>query len=657
VSELEDSITSLKVNLAKVGEQFSEIQRTLQEREATIRKTMQEVLDGTRLTQVDPAKQEEFLKIFPKRPYAIVSKTEQRALVACPIHIPLAIGWLIKQDGAYNIWEVNKFIPLFQPVPQDLLEELDFRPAFDGLTVEAGEIHIARPDIDQAQEVFKHYRRYLSRVEDEQTIRIKPNQDFEVIAALIRDGILPFTPHPVAKDDLRSRHDLPSSSLELRDYQQRDYEKWLANGTVGLQYPMGAGKSFVALYAMQMLKGRKLVLVPTKTLKEQWTEYIHQYLTIPAGEWVVEVYHQTAMKRLKDQEFSLIVFDEMHRLPANTFLQLATLKCKYRLNLTGTPWREDGRHDLVFALSGLPLGVDWQFFIKQGIIKPPEITIHVVRDLAGKFAKLDELMQAPGKTLIFCDLKALGRKISERYHIPFVSGETQERLATVRANEKVAISRVGDLGLSLKDLAQVIEFDFLFGSRTQFAQREGRMHHAKKAGHYHSIMTVYEYLRYRKRFSGLESKGFAIRILKEPGVEKALEYGLSAARGERVPAPVRRAPPPPTKAAVGRVSAAPQPALDVAAAVASGALPFISDRAKPDRDTVLLILGSRLAREHQGLRAQDVGTVLTHFYIRFDGKALARDLWHLYEAGTISGRRISKGVRRYFYEPPKEAKG
>jgi len=102
------------------------------------------------------------------------------------------------------------------------------------------------------------------------------------------------------------------------------------------------------------------------------------------------------------------------------------------------------------------------------------------------------------------------------------------------------------------------------------------------------------------------------------------------------------------------VSAAPQPALDVAAAVASGALPFISDRAKPDRDTVLLILGSRFAREQQGLRAQDVGAVLTHFYIRFDAKALARDLWHLYEAGTISGRRISKGVRRYFYEPPKE---
>lgn len=652
MTEIEDSITALKVNLAKVGEQFGEIQRALQEREATIRKTMQEVLDGTRLTQVDPAKQEEFLKIFPKRPYAIVSKTEQRALVACPIHIPLAIGWLVKQDGAYNIWEVNKFIPLFQPVPQDLLEELDFRPAFDGLTVEAGEIHIARPDIDKAQEVFKHYRRYLSRVEDEQTLRIKPGQDFEVIAALIRDGILPFTPHPVAKDDLRAASFLPK--FTLRDYQRRDYEKWLANGTVGLQYPMGAGKSFVALHAMQLLKGRKLVLVPTVTLKEQWTEYIEQYLTIPAEEWQIEVYHQSAMKRLKDQEFTLIVFDEMHRLPANTFLQLSTLKSKYRLNLTGTPWREDGRHDLVFALSGLPLGVDWQFFIKQGIIKPPEITIHVVRDLAGKFGKLDELMQLPGKTLIFCDLKALGHKISQRYDIPFVSGDTHDRLTVVRANEKVAISRVGDLGISLKDLAQVIEFDFLFGSRVQFAQREGRMHHAKKAGSYHSIMTAYEYLHYRKRFSGLESKGFAIRILKEPGVDKVLELGLSAARGERAPSPTRRGSSPPPVAPAAP-SPPPVPVLDVAGAVASGALPFISDRAKPDRDTILLILGSRFAREHQGLRAQDVGAVLEHFFIKVDGKTLARDLWHLYDARTISGRRISKGVRRYFYEPPKEA--
>jgi hypothetical protein len=203
------------------------------------------------------------------------------------------------------------------------------------------------------------------------------------------------------------------------------------------------------------------------------------------------------------------------------------------------------------------------------------------------------------------------------------------------------------LGISLKDLAQVIEFDFLFGSRTQFAQREGRMHHAKKAGSYHSIMTVYEYLKYRKRFSGLESKGFAIRVLKEPGVDKALEYGLTAPRERAALPPHRTAPPAPPVPV--------KPVLDVAGAVASGALPFISDRAKPDRDTLLVILGSRFARERGGLRVQDVDAVLDHFFLRRRQDWAKDTMKRLYLAGEIQGRRESKGIRRYFYEPPKEA--
>lgn len=638
MSDLVKEAGKLAEEHAALKQRVAKFQELLREQEESLAHSMKRALSDPNLGDIDKAKLAEFLEKFAKRPYAILQKTENQAIVACPIHIPLVLGWLIKQDGAYNLWQVNKFVPLFQSVPQSLLDELNFQPAFNGITVEGGELRIERPDLDDPQEVFKRYRKHLSQIEDTHTIRVKPNAEFELIAALIRDGVMPFSPRPVAPEDLRDI----TPKIQLRDYQQRDYDTWLDNGVVGLMYPMGAGKSFVPLYAMDKLKGKTLVMVKNKTLREQWLEYIREWTSLTPEEYLVVVYHKSAMKQLQGIEFTLIIFDECHTLGANTFLQFTTLIAKYRFFLTGTPWREDGRHELVLAIMGLPLGVDWGYFLELGIIKQPVITVWVVQDQKAKLAKLAELLQREGKTLVFCDSLALGEKLSQVHGIPFVSGKTQRRLEVVRGSRQVIISRVGDLGLSLKDLDRVIEIDFLYGSRTQEAQRIGRLHHAAKAGEHFLIMSAYEYARYQKRLWGVESKGFKVNLQKAAGVDKHLEYASSVS--PRSAAKTRLAKPKPV------IAPKPSPSSVIVDAVKAGKIPFLSDLDKPDKPTILKILGCPYARLLAGLRFSDVYAILDHFFIIFNKEAVRSMIKQMYKSGRIKGRRVSKAVRRYFYE-------
>ncbi|PJC01980.1 MAG: helicase, partial [Candidatus Komeilibacteria bacterium CG_4_9_14_0_8_um_filter_36_9] len=85
------------------------------------------------------------------------------------------------------------------------------------------------------------------------------------------------------------------------------------------------------------IKGDKLVVVPTLTLKEQWEERIKKFIPEFQNETEVVTYH--AYEKLRNREFSLIIFDECQHLPANTFIRLSTLKTKYRLGFSGSPFR------------------------------------------------------------------------------------------------------------------------------------------------------------------------------------------------------------------------------------------------------------------------------------------------------------------------------
>lgn len=440
------------------------------------------------------------LKHFMDQPYVLIPKDTGEWYVVVPKFIDMQVGWLEKSTKSYNVFVVNQYIAWLTDIPNDLQEKLGLEPPRP-VRVQNGAIFPS----EYSEEFWERYRRYLYRRE-EGKIRIQKGYEFRLLAAMIRDSFLPF-PYKKVDSDLLQEADI---GFSLRDYQRRAWEKFRELGALGVYWPFGAGKTFLGLYAIAHLKGPKLVVVPTRTLKEQWIERLDEYVGRDA-QVTVETYR--SYSKVKDKEYNLVVFDECHRLPANTFSRLATLKTKYRLGLSATPYREDGRTEYIFALTGYPIGIDWNKLFEQNFVRKPVVTVYLFETPHQKKVKLEKLLKEPMKTLIFCDSIELGKNLSEKHDIPFVYGETTNRLEIIRKNQTAIVSRVGDEGLSVHDIERVIEIDFLYGSRRQEAQRVGRLLHSQEPGQHIVLMTDGEFERFEKRFYSLYEKGFKIDII------------------------------------------------------------------------------------------------------------------------------------------------
>jgi len=451
----------------------------------------------------------EALPDFLAEPYLVLPKRMEKGqavewYVVVPRIIDFQLGWLERSTRSYNIFIVNQYVKWFSDVPRELEQRFNLRPlplqVVDGLLLTGDEYQ---------EEAWKRYRRHLYQREGGGAIRIKKGSEFRLIAQILEDGCLPFAPRPVDPEDLQE----PKTSIQLRDYQREAWGTFLNYGATGVYWPFGAGKSYYGCYALAAIKGPKLVVVPTRTLKEQWLERLSELTTI-ASEVQVETYH--AFHKVKDREYTLTIFDENQHLPANTFIRLATIRTKYRMGFSGSPYREDGRVNYIIALTGYPVGLAWEKFFELGIIRKPKVTVYVLKDLRGKMAKLRELLAKEfGRTLIFCDGLELGERIAREHGLEFVSGQTTNRLETIRQNQRVVISRVGDEGISIPDIDTVIEVDFLYGSRMQQSQRSGRLlHSSKEATNHFILMTEEELAKYGKRLLALYERGYRVNIVR-----------------------------------------------------------------------------------------------------------------------------------------------
>jgi len=205
----------------------------------------------------------------------------------------------------------------------------------------------------------------------------------------------------------------------------------------------------------------------------------------------------------------------VHHLPAKTYIRLATLRAKYRIGLSGSPFREDHRESYIFALTGFPVGVDWSYFIEKGIVRKPVCKVYIVGSEGRKLKLLQDLLKIPVKTIIFSDSIRLGELISKRLGIPFVYGATRDRMEILRKAQVAVVSRVGDEGISLPDIERVIEVSFLYGSRMQESQRFGRLMHALREEPEHIIIfTEEEYQKYHKRLYSIAERGFRIDVIR-----------------------------------------------------------------------------------------------------------------------------------------------
>lgn len=534
-------------DIAKAEDKLTKIVEILNKRKATLEKTVKEQAKALNWSRYRP----EYLRQFVEEPYVIEPSRigKSGSIIEWHVYVPkmvdFHVGRLERATHSYNVFSVTQYMQHFAEIPEELssrFPRLDIEmKVVDGLLL---------TDTKDTDAIWSKYRTYLYRKEGPGKLAIKKGGEWELIAQILEDGGLPFAPNAVDPEDLRPRscngfagHD----TWKMRDYQADAYRQFEKYGAIGIYWPFGTGKSWFGLDLMDRLKGPKLIVVSTLSLKEQWQERMTECIcghhkkehpgfkcshegckctnykpVIPVQRqaecFIVTYQSRREIEELtkKYKEFTLAVYDEVHHLPAKTFMQLSTIPCKYRLGLTGSPYREDGHINYIMALTGYPLGLAWSKFIAEGIIRLAQIQVHVVRKPQHKLPLLDYLLERDlGKTMIFSDSLDLGDTIARKYGLEWINGSTRRRIETIRKNERIVISRVGDEGLSIPELDTIIEIDFMGGSRMQALQRVGRLSHreiqpdAEPAVH-HILMTEEELEKYGKRLLAYYDKGYKV---------------------------------------------------------------------------------------------------------------------------------------------------
>ena len=444
----------------------------------------------------------QFLDFF-KKPYVTTPNGKNSILVFVPKFVKdFQVGWLYKEDDSYYVYELNQYSSWLGDVPRELLEQINFQQELEGY-IKGNTINF---EPDQKDAIKKKFGSTLTDY-TETTARITRGNTFQVIADMVEAGCLPFKAQKVEEDDLRE-----SNLIKLRDYQEVAYKKFLETGAVGVFYPTGSGKSFIAMHCIETIRGKKALIVPSKTLVEQWNYYLDTYIPQFKNEVIVSTYQGF---NNVDDNFTLIIYDEAQRLPANTFSKLAVVNTKYRLGLSASPHREDGRESFIFALTGFPVGLNWQTYMTDTKKSYFPIDVITVKHATQKIKKVEQLLEDK-KTIIFCDNIRLGKEIAEKLKVPHVFSETKNRVSIIQNNQVTVVSRVGDLGLSIRNLKRIIEVDFLFGSRQQELQRLGRLMHSTETDLKHCIiMTEEEVEKHSKRLWALQEKGFHVRFAEK----------------------------------------------------------------------------------------------------------------------------------------------
>lgn len=473
------------------------------------------------------------LENFFKYPYCILpGKHEGECYLAIPKFVDSHFGWLHKVTPSFNIFLVNQYVDWLGELPAALKKEMKFA---DPLDVHLDNDYIVGPD---TAKLYDKHPQFFTKQKDGRLL-VDKSRHFEMLAALIKDGILPFIPKPVAKADLVERR----CDIQLRDYQLEAWKEFLKYSNIGAFFPPSTGKTYLSIHALTHIVGPNLVAVPSRLLVEQWVERLELYTDLRVGWWenetqrkhvfkeleegridVVVCTYQSATKHSASVQFKLLIIDEVHHLPSNEFSKLSTVKREYTIGLSATPQREDEREEFIFALTGKPVGLAWEVFKKLGIIQNPPMHVWIVKNEIDRIKQIEKLLNEQIKTIIFCDSIELGKTVSKRFNVPHIHGGSKEKLAAMKDALVSVVSRVGDEGVSLSDIQRVIEISWLHGSRRQELQRFTRLLHGKNTkGEAHIVMTGQEYQTDHKRLFGLMDKGFKIVLHRDGEKEKSFD--------------------------------------------------------------------------------------------------------------------------------------
>lgn len=376
-------------------------------------------------------------------------------------------------------------------------------------------------------------------------------------------GYTPGTPHDIG---------LLEEGWSLRDYQRKAVTNFFDGGSGVVVLPCGAGKTLVGAGAMATSKTTTLILVTNTVSARQWRDELLKRTTLTAdeiGEYsgqvkevkpvTIATYQILTAKRkgeyahlalLDALDWGLVVYDEVHLLPAPVFKLTAELQARRRLGLTATLVREDGREGDVFSLIG-PKRFDapWKEIEAQGFISPAacyEVRIDLpaserltyaaaadderYRLAATAPAKLDVVRQlvdrhAGERILVIGQYLDQIDELAETLGAPQLTGATpvdeRERLFQEFRDGRtpvLVVSKVANFSVDLPEATVAIQVSGSYGSRQEEAQRLGRLLRPKESGLSANFYTLVsrdtvdqDFAQNRQRF--LAEQGYSYTIL------------------------------------------------------------------------------------------------------------------------------------------------
>ncbi len=339
----------------------------------------------------------------------------------------------------------------------------------------------------------------------------------------------------------------------VRPYQKEAAGRWFmdgapagGNGVVVLA--CGAGKTIVAMEAMRQCQTKTLILATNAAAVEQWVRELLDKTTLRPGQVgaymgarkeicdvTVATYQILTWRRDKNDEFEhlhlfededwgLIIYDEVHLLPAPVFGATAALQGCRRLGLTATLVREDGREGDVFSLVG-PKRYDlpWQMLQEGGFIAEAnchELRVKFQNGMAEEYESAEEGKKFRIASVNPAKLEAVSELVkrhkgdniltigtyleqlhvlSRRFKAPLITGKTPHKQRTQLFGDfrsgrikVLVVSKVANFSIDLPDANVAIQVSGTFGSRQEEAQRLGRILRPKKNGekaHFYTVIT------------------------------------------------------------------------------------------------------------------------------------------------------------------------
>ncbi len=428
----------------------------------------------------------------------------------------------------------------------------------------------------------KRVRPMLGERIDADTVIVHPSQRGNVKQALLKLG-WPAEDFAGYVDGEQHSIALDQRDWSLRAYQTEAAESFWHGGSGVVVLPCGAGKTLVGAAAMAHAQATTLILVTNTVAARQWKDELLRRTSLTAdeiGEYsgsrkeirpvTIATYQVMIAKRkgayrhlelFDARDWGLIIYDEVHLLPAPIFRMTADLQARRRLGLTATLIREDGREADVFSLIG-PKRYDapWKDIESQGWIAPADcVEVRVTLTDSERFAyataepdtryrlaastdtktgvvqRLVELHRGEPTLVIGQYLDQLD-DLAELLDAPVIKGPTgvnerQRLYEAFRTGELslLVVSKVANFSIDLPEASVAIQVSGTFGSRQEEAQRLGRVLRPKSDGRSARFYAVVsrdtvdaDFAQHRQRF--LAEQGYSYRIVDAEDVLSGRDF-------------------------------------------------------------------------------------------------------------------------------------